>query len=406
MSFEKIRENKKESVDFIIDHIGKVIKTFGKRSSGSEGEKKAAEYMGELLKPYADEVRLEPFPVHPSAFYGWIYLSVTLYLIGLVAYFFQPVASLVLFVVATFIMAGEFVMYKKLVDNLFVKKTSYNLYAVKHPSGEIKRRILFNGHMDAAFEWTFNYHLGGKGYIAHVVTSMVGVLYFFVVIILGIANKYAASPFLHGNVANILGYVCLVFVPLWIGMYFMWNEKIVSDGANDDLTGCFMSIALMKALKDNGVTLENTEIGVVLTGSEEAGLRGSKAFCEAHKNDFKDVETLVFSIDTIHNADCLGVNVADLNNTVPSDPHAIDLFYNAALDVGVPIIKTSVPFGATDSAGFNQGGLKAVGITAMSHELEDYYHTRRDTADNLDRTGLENCFEAAVRTIERFDEGL
>ena len=54
MSFEKIRENKKESVDFIIDHIGKVIKTFGKRSSGSEGEKKAAEYMGELLKPYAD----------------------------------------------------------------------------------------------------------------------------------------------------------------------------------------------------------------------------------------------------------------------------------------------------------------------------------------------------------------
>lgn len=46
--------------------------------------------MGELLKPYADDIRLEPFPVYPAAFMGWIYISVSLYLIALAAYFSNP----------------------------------------------------------------------------------------------------------------------------------------------------------------------------------------------------------------------------------------------------------------------------------------------------------------------------
>ena len=288
MGFDSIRENKRESATFMAGHIEKVIKTFGKRPAGSEGEKKAAEYMGELLKPYADDIRLEPFPVYPAAFMGWIYISVSLYLIALVAYFFQPVASLVLFVVATALMVGEFVMYKQVVDKLFVKKTSHNLYAVKHPTGEVHRRIIFSGHVDAANEWTFNYHLGGKGYIAHVITSFIGVFYFFIAIILCIANKYSQSPFLAANVANILGYVCLAFVPLWIAMYFMWNEKIVVDGANDDLTGCFMSIAVLKALKDQNVNLENTEVGVL---SRAVKKRGSAAQRRLRKRTQRNLTT-------------------------------------------------------------------------------------------------------------------
>ncbi len=406
MGFDEMRENKRESATFMANHIEKVIKSFGKRDAGSEGEKKATEYMGELLKPYADEIRLEPFPVYPGAFMGWIYISVSLYLLALVAYFFQPVASLVMFVVATVLMVGEFVMYKQIVDKLFVKKTSHNLYAVKRPAGEVKRRIIFNGHVDSAHEWTFNYHLGGKGFVAHVITSFVGVAYFFVAIILCIANKYASTPFLGENVSNILGYVCLVFVPLWIAMYFMWNEKLVVDGANDDLTGCFMSIALLKALKDKNVTLENTEVGVLITGSEEAGLRGAKAFAKAHAKEFNDVETLIFAFDTIRDAKFLGVNVNDLNNTVPSDPHAVDLFFNAGAELDISVQKIGVPLGATDSAAFNQGGMKAVGITAMNHNLEDYYHTRNDTYENIDTESLEACFEVAVRALENFDADL
>ena len=60
--------------------------------------------------------------------------------------------------------------------------------------------------------------------------------------------------------------------------------------------------------------------------------------------------------------------------------------------------------GGTDSAAFTQGGFRSVGITGLSHKLEDYYHTRRDSCDHLNRTGLENCYLATVRFIEKLAE--
>ena len=31
---------------------------------------------------------------------------------------------------------------------------SHNVYAKYEPTGEVKRRIIFNGHVDSAYEWT------------------------------------------------------------------------------------------------------------------------------------------------------------------------------------------------------------------------------------------------------------
>ena len=37
---------------------------------------------------------------------------------------------------------------------------------------------------------------------------------------------------------------------------------------------------------------------MILTGSEESGLRGAKAWCKAHKEDYSDVPTYIYSFDT------------------------------------------------------------------------------------------------------------
>jgi putative aminopeptidase FrvX len=146
---------------------------------------------------------------------------------------------------------------------------------------------------------------------------------------------------------------------------------------------------------------------VVLTGSEEAGLRGSMAWCEAHKNDFKDVPTFIYSFDTIHDPKYLMVNYRDLNATVKADKDVSDLFMEAAAELGIPCSKGMVPpmGGATDAAAFAQAGRRAVGITGLNHNLENYYHTRRDTFDNMNEEGLANCYAASVKVLEKFDGG-
>jgi hypothetical protein len=56
--------------------------------------------------------------------------------------------------------------------------------------------------------------------------------------------------------------------------------------------------------------------------------------------------------------------------------------------------------GATDSAAFNQGGFKSVGITGMSHDIQKYYHTREDSYDNTDLDALADCFAISVQALE------
>ena len=199
----------------------------------------------------------------------------------------------------------------------------------------------------------------------------------------------------------------LLFVPFMIGLYFMVNYRRVVDGANDNLTGCYIGIAVLKALKDEGIELENTEIGVILTGSEEIGLRGSKAWVEAHKGEFQDVPTFIYAYDTINDPKYLMANYRDLNGTVKSDKDCADLFFEAAQAVGVPCKKGMVPplGGAVDAAAFSQGGFRAAGVTGLNHKLERYYHTRLDSYDNMNEKGIANCFAASVKMLEMFDAG-
>ena len=120
-----------------------------------------------------------------------------------------------------------------------------------------------------------------------------------------------------------------------------------------------------------------------------------------------DVPTIIYAYDTIHDPSQLMANYRDLNGTVKADKDAADLFMEAAKAVGVPCKKGMVPpmGGATDAAAFAQGGLHAAGITGLNHKLEDYYHTRRDTYDNMNAEGLANCFAASVKALEMFDNG-
>ena len=408
MDLQKIIEKKRESAEYMVKEITYICKTFGKRDPGSQGEKKACEYMAEVLKKDCgcDRADVESFSEHPGSFYGWLFFTITFILAAVVLLYFAPVASVILIALGLAIALSEFGFYLKAVDIFFPKKTGHNVTAIKKCKGETKRRIIFNGHPDAAWEWPVNYALGGVGFEAHALIGFGGTFYYLILSIIQLA-KYGTVGADISTPLGKAGLVGLIFVPFIFGLYFMVNYRRVVDGANDNLSGCYMGIALLKALKDEGIEFENTELGVVLTGSEEAGLRGAKAWCKAHKEEFSDVPTFIFAYDTIHDPKQLMVNYRDLNGTVKADKDASDLFMEAAEELGIQCKKGMVPplGGSTDSAAFAQAGMRAAGITGLNHKLESYYHTRRDSYDNMNLDGLADCFAATVRVLEKFDNG-
>lgn len=410
MNLQSVIDKKNEAARYMVSEITHICKDFEKRDPGSKGEQQACEYMADVLKNECgcERADIESFKENPGSFFGWIYFTITFVLAAVAISFFYPLVSIILIVLGLLIVFMQFGLYKKFVDRFFPEKTGHNVTAIKSCKGEVKRRIFFNGHPDAAWEWPVNYKLGGVGFEAHAVICGIGAVYYLVVSIMLIAkNGLAYVPFDSSETLGLLRLIGLVFVPFLIGLYWMWNENRIVDGANDNLSGCYMGIAILKALKEQGIEFENTEIGVILTGSEEAGLRGSKAWCAAHKGEFDDVPTFIFSYDTIHDPKYLMANYRDLNGTVKTDKDVSDLFIEAAKELDISCKKGWVPplGGATDSAAFAQAGFRATGITGLNHKLEDYYHTRRDTYDNMNEQGLADCFAISVKALEMFDDG-
>ena len=402
MDLKKIIDKKDEAAQYMIDEITHICTKFEKRDPGSKGEQQACEYMADQMKALGcDTVYVDEFKENPNAFLGWIYITITCCFIALATYFFVPAVSIASIVIGLGVCVIQFGLYKKLVDKLFKEKVGHNAAGFKKPTGEVKRRIIFNGHPDASWEWPFKYKFTYLGFDIHMTVCFIGAFYTLAISILRVAGVF------RGGLALKLGLAGLVFVPFWFALYWMWNEKRIVDGANDNLSGCYMGIAILKMLKDEGIELENTEIGVVLTGSEEAGLRGAKAWSAAHKDEMNDVPTFVFSYDTITQPEELMVNYRDLNGTVKVDKDVSDLFYEACQELSIPCKKGMVPplGGATDSAAFAQAGLRATGVTALSHALPDFYHTRLDTPDALNKECLATCFAASVKALEMFDNG-
>lgn len=409
MDLKNIIDKKSDYADYMLEEITHICKDMDKRDPGSPGEKQACEYMADVLKKDCgcERADVESFKENPGSFFGWIYFTITFVLAAIVLFFFCPIVSAILIVAGLTIVLLQFGFYKKCVDRFFPEKTGHNVTAVKKCSGEVKRRIFFNGHPDAAWEWPVNYALGGVGFEGHAVICGIGAVYYLVISIISTVKYGAFGMISHDVTLFKMALWGLIFVPFLIGLYWMWNKNRIVDGANDNLSGCYMGIAVLKALHDQGINLENTEVGVILSGSEEAGLRGAKAWCEAHKGEFDDVPTIILSYDTIHDPKYLMTNYRDLNGTVKADKAVSDLFMESAADLNIPCKKGWVPplGGATDSAAFAQAGFRATGVTGLNHKLEDYYHTRRDTYDNMNLKGLADCFAISVKALEKFDNG-
>lgn len=388
----------KECVNYCVKEIKYVCKEVGGRESGSPAERKAQEHMADELCKYTDSVELEEFDLHPKAFMGWVIIvglcmiaSVILYNLGF------ALVSLILTLVGAVCMIAEFLMYKEFLDPFFPKRTSANVIAIRKPEGEVKRRIIFNGHCDSAYEWRYTYLGGGHLLVAVIAIAIVGLVVTLVCEIAALATGHAMTAF-EGGFWKVMGYVQLVWIPSYISILFFTHWKLVVPGANDNLTGCVNAMAVMKYLSDNDIRFENTEVRAVLTGSEEAGLRGAKAYAKRHKEELLATETVVLGLDTFRDLKDLAVYDRDLSGTLKHDKQAKELVKNAASNCGLDLPYASIYIGACDAAAFTQIGVKATGFAAMDPTPPRYYHTRLDSWELLEpeaiRTGIEVVTEA------------
>ena len=399
MIYDILKDKKDDVAAKARDNVADVCELFGARDAGSDGERQAAEYYANRLASVCDEVKTERFSVSPDANYAWASIVASLALLALAAYFFSALVSLLLTVIGIAVYVIQFVASKHFFDPLYKAKTSQNVTALKNPNGEIQKRIFFVAHVDATKEWTLLYRLGGGAMDYAIISSLVGFVYLLAVniarwaIVGGIGASIASGDML------IAGLVAIAFVPSWIMLYFIINPKRVIDGANEDLSGCEVALALVESMNSEGIAPQNTQVGVILTGSSTVGQRGAEAWCEVHADDFKDVPTIFVCLNTLRETEALRVNTKELNGFVKNDENVVNLIAESAKS----LTKGALTLGATDSAEFSRHGFKSASITGYSQRCPQYLHTRYDSSDNVNDKCIAKAYEACVQIIKAID---
>ncbi len=411
-SIEKYPARVREYTNYTIKSVKNVAKAYGPRPVGSESDAKAREYFKADMAKFCDEYKEEPFRCSDKAFMSWVPIGVVLLLVATVLFVFgMPAVSLAVSALNVFFIVLEFFLYKPVLDIFFKKKESANLVGVRKASGETKKRIIFSGHTDSAFEWTYTYHGGRPAVALIMVVAVVSIVVSLVASVIAIVQSGAINisvVFLNDNtLLTAFAIAMLVLLPFQVAAFFFTNYKMPVVGANDDLTGCFIALAVSKFMTDNDIRFENTEVQVLLAGGEEAGLRGSKAYAKAHKDELKDdsVETVFVSIDTIRDFDFMKIIDRDLNGLVKNDARVAALIKEGASIAGYDNVDSGViSLGSTDSAALSQIGVPAATFIAMDPTPARYYHTRLDTEENLDPKTIEAGVKIALETAFLFDE--
>lgn len=399
---------KKSTMEYIVSGITYVCKTFNCRAPGTKSERDAQEYFAKELRQWSDDVTVEEFTLHPKAFMGFIPIAALFGIAASLLFFFNRsgpssalmVVATVLLILTLLMFLFEFLFYRRFIDFLFPKSVSKNVYAVRKPVGEVKRRIIFGGHADAAWEWTYSLH--GKGIALYTVVggSVVGLLVSIISIITYLA---AGTPEIKGGWLAV-AVILLVFIPFYIAVMFFINWKVIADGANDNLSACYAAIAIQKEMAENDFRFENTEVACLITGSEEAGLRGAKAFSKKHAEELKKAETIFIPFETLRECDQLAVYTRDETGMVHNSEAVAELLIAAGKMAGMTLKRAPVYPGSTDAAAFTQAGLHAAGLGGVNHNPQTYYHTRCDSYDNISSECIQKGIEIACEAANIFNE--
>lgn len=383
------------------EEIKAATKEFAGRLPSSTAERDAAVRLKEELEKCADSVATEEFAVAPAAATGWVYFTAICAVLAYVTYFFVSFLSVVFVIAALVPFVVQGLLCLPCFDGMYVTRTSQNVTATKKCVGERRKRVILVAHVDAAPVSPLKSALGTRGVAVVCALAVLGVLYVLAADIArwaymgSMGSGLVVGEYLYAGLAGI------VFVPVWIACFFVFGGKKVSEGASDNLSGCYTALALMRTLKDNGAATESTELTVVVTGAEECGMRGAAAWCKAHADEDKS-DTVVIALDTLREADKFAVSLRELNGLVGTDAALAEALTDAAGAAGIICEKRACSFGATDAVAFARAGYRAASLTA-SDAMADYIHTPRDNAEGVNAEAIEGALRVLVEYLDRAD---
>jgi hypothetical protein len=379
--------------------------SFEGRLTGTDAERRAANWLAERLREGGRRVEVEPIYVHPQ--YGLVHaVHCALGFAGsLVAVALPPLGfALVLFAAMSMYLDLNGRLY--LVRSLLFRRASQNVVS-PGPRPDAPMRLVLCAHYDAARTGAVFAPKRARrsARLAQRLPFPIGpfrLLFWSLALLLPLLGARMA-----GIETNAIALVqVLPTIVLLLGAFALVDIELskVVPGANDNASGVATALALAGELDREPP--DNLDVWVLLTGAEECLQEGIRAYLRAHRRELDRERTAFVCLDTVGNGHVRFEATAGWVVSFDLDRRLIELcaaIADADADgrFGAEPLRHGL---AGDSIQPRLRGFRSLGITCLDADgYVPHYHLPTDTPESIDPAALDRAHDFTLELIRLLD---
>ena len=376
-----------------MEHVRYLVDIVGYRPPTSEGERRASKYISGVLENLGIVHQVESFDSHKTFSYPLMIVWSVSVLGGLLScsHGFPGFLLVTLGAVAFYQEAH----CRGWVPRVLPRGPSQNVVGRIPAKGEPRRRVVLSAHYDTSRSgWYYHPRFVGGFRTTFLITSLS---------VFGLPVFVLLGGLFWSGLFGLLRELATLWLFLNI-LVLVHREVYGKDvyGANDNASGTGVMLALAERVAKE--PLQNTDVWIVATGCEEAGLVGMLGFLRRHEQELQDA--LILNLDSVGAGELKYITGEGLIKAVPSDPEL--LMFSAEVARENPELQLApqeyraLP---TDASAALMGGYRAMSVMAFDEEgVIPNWHWETDVAENLDEKNLSETEAFVDLLLKKIDQ--
>jgi hypothetical protein len=378
------------------------LAAFERRGAGSDAERRAARWLCSELEASGRDARLEPFWCRPNWPLAQLW-HIALGLAGSLVAVSSPRVGGALLLVALLSVLADAVVGRSPGRRLSPERASQNVVS-EAPTTDQRVRLLITANYDAG-RAGLAYRARARRTLARLRTrtgapGWLGWLTIALAWLLAVAVARLGGS--NGTAIGIAQLLPTVFLVLALATLIELATSEYGPAAGDNGSGAAVAIALVKAL-DAGPP-RNAAVELVLQGAGDTAGIGLRRYLRARRKTIKATNTVVLGI---------AASGAGRPRWWVSDGSLVPQRYFERLRELCERVAASEPHlhagphrgrGSTPAIRARAANLPAIAIGCLDDDgLAPYSHDPRDTADQLDRTALDEILQFGLMLVDEID---
>jgi hypothetical protein len=383
--------------------------SFEGRLTGTDAERRAANWLAERLRAQGRRAEIEPTYVHPQI--GLVVAAhCALGFAGSLLAIAEPVAGFAIVLVTAASLYLDLNTRFYLLRRLFFRRASQNVFS-PGTRPEAPARLILNAHYDAARTgYLFNERSRRREARIpphlRLVLAPPRILFWSLASLLPILGARMAgidAPWL--NLVQLLPTLVLL-----VALFLLVDIQLsaVVPGANDDASGVAVALSVAEALGANAP--EHLDVCVLLTGAEECLMEGMRSFVRDHRDELERDSTYFLVLEMLGAGARLHYLTGEgLAVTYRHDDRLAELceaISTASREGDGDLQATPITLATgSDALPATLAGYPAITIWRLAENglpgLE--YHTPADTPERIDPAALDQAERFILELVRQLD---